>query len=215
MIAVGDRFIPREGGSYEEIEVTSTNALPRVFVKRVRDGLTWDMNESTIAMQWTPIALPAVPAGGADLVGTYVNPEGLDAALREASGAVSTGVAAVFPAKTCAGCGALIPAGHERLLAQSGNEYHIGCETKARPAPRLGDELRRIADMLDERERLYGPAVTTWERIARVVGITTEQALGVMLAMKRERAMFSPENPDHVRDQIGYLAILQAVRAAR
>lgn len=162
MIAVGDRFIPRSGEPSEEIEVTSTNALPRVFVKRVRDGLTWDLNESTIAMQWTAIApTPAeqwVPAG------TYVNPEGLDAALREAS------------------------------------------------APRLGDGLRAIADMLDERERLYGPAVATWERIARVVGITAEQALEVLLVMKRERAMFSPENPDHVRDQIGYLAILSAVK---
>ena len=79
--------------------------------------------------------------------------------------------------------------------------------------PKLGDGLRAIADMLDERERLYGPAVTTWERIARVAGVTTEQALEVMIAMKRERALFSPENPDHVRDQIGYLAILQAIRA--
>ena len=162
MIAVGDRFVPRSGEPSEEIEVTSTNALPRVFVKRVRDGLTWDMNESTIAMQWTPVAAPGpIPAG------TYAHPEALEEALREAS------------------------------------------------KPRLGDGLRAIADMLDERERLYGPAVATWERIARVVGITTEQALEVMLVMKRERAMFSPENPDHVRDQIGYLAILQAVRAAR
>ncbi len=159
MIAVGDRFVPRSGEPSEEIEVTSTNALPRVFVKRVRDGLTWDMNESTIAMQWTPIAAPGpIPAG------TYVHPEALEEALREAS------------------------------------------------KPRLGDGLRAIADMLDERERLYGPAVATWERIARVVGITTEQALEVMLVMKRERAMFSPENPDHVRDQIGYLAILSAVK---
>lgn len=79
--------------------------------------------------------------------------------------------------------------------------------------PKLGDGLRAIADMLDERERLYGPAVTTWERIARVAGVTTEQALEVMIVMKRERALFSPENPDHVRDQIGYLAILQAIRA--
>lgn len=162
IVAVGDRFIPRSGEPSEEIEVTHS-AGTRVFVKRVRDGLTWDMNESTIAMQWTAVAPPGTPIPA----GTYVNPEGLDAALREAS------------------------------------------------APRLGDGLRAIADMLDERERLYGPAVTTWERIARVVGITTEQALEVMLAMKRERAMFSPENPDHVRDQIGYLAILSAVKHGR
>ena len=158
MIAVGDRFIPRQGDALnEEVEVTSTNALPRVFVKRVRDGLTWDMNESTLALQWVQVGLPAPPA-----------PNALDQAEW----------ASVPPAP-----------------------------------PKLGDGLRAIADMLDERERLYGPAVTTWERIARVAGVTTEQALEVMIVMKRERALFSPENPDHVRDQIGYLAILQAIRA--
>lgn len=163
---VGDRFIPAGGDASEEIEVTSLNALPRVFVKRVRDGLTWDMNESTIAMQWNPVAAPE----------PYVQ-------VRLPADATGTATLTMGEAPT--------------------------------PTPRLGDYLREIADMLDERERLYGPAVATWERIARVVGITTEQALEVLIVMKRERALFSPENPDHVRDQIGYLAILQAVRAAR
>ena len=176
MIAVGDRFIPRSGEPSEEIEVTSTNALPRVFVKRVRDGLTWDMNESTIAMQWTAVAPPIADKTPADW------------ALRDP-----------------------IP----MIQAPADSSGYVKVTLGADAKPRLGDGLRAIADMLDERERLYGPAVATWERIARVVGITTEQALEVMLAMKRERAMFSPENPDHVRDQIGYLAILQAVRAAR
>lgn len=165
MIAVGDRFIPRSGEPSEEIEVTSTNALPRVFVKRVRDGLTWNMNESTIAIQWTAVVPPGTP----------------------------------------------IP----MIQAPADSSGYVKVTLGADAAPRLGDELRRIADMLDERERLYGPAVATWERIARVVGITTEQALEVMLVMKRERAMFSPENPDHVRDQIGYLAILSAVKHGR
>lgn len=152
MIAVGDRFIPRTGEPDEEIEVTHGSG-ELYYVKRVRDGLTWNMSESTINTQWTPV------------VG-------------------------------------------ERQVADH------AVPTPLPPAPpKLGDGLRAIADMLDERERLYGPAVTTWERIARVAGVTTEQALEVMIAMKRERALFSPENPDHVRDQIGYLAILQAIRA--
>lgn len=176
MIAVGDRFIPRSGEPSEEIEVTSTNALPRVFVKRVRDGLTWDMNESTIAMQWTAVAPPGAPIAGKTPA---------DWALRDP-----------------------IP----MIQAPADSSGYVKVTLGADAKPRLGDGLRAIADMLDERERLYGPAVATWERIARVVGITTEQALEVMLAMKRERAMFSPENPDHVRDQIGYLAILSAVK---
>jgi hypothetical protein len=81
-------------------------------------------------------------------------------------------------------------------------------------ARRLGDGLRELADMLDERERLYGPAIASWERIARLAGVTTEQALGVLIAMKRERALFSPSNPDHLRDEQGYLAILAEVRRA-
>ena len=172
MIAVGDRFIPRSGEPSEEIEVTHS-AGTRVFVKRVRDGLTWDMNESTIAMQWTAVAPPIADKTPADW------------ALRD-------------------------PIPMIQAPADSSGYVKVTLGTDAKP--RLGDGLRAIADMLDERERLYGPAVATWERIARVVGITTEQALEVMLAMKRERAMFSPENPDHVRDQIGYLAILSAVK---
>lgn len=93
---------------------------------------------------------------------------------------------------------------------------YVGTRTTSAPdapAPRkLGDGLRAIAAMLDERETKYGPAVESWERIARVAGVTTEQALGVLLAMKRERAHFSPENPDHVVDEIGYLAILAEVQ---
>lgn len=136
-------------------------------MKRVRDGLTWDMNESTFATQWVKVG------------GTFVNPEGDVPLYREESA--------------------------DRVLD----------ERAAAAARKLGDGLRAIADMLDERERLYGPAVSSWERIARLAGVTPEQALEVMIVMKRERALFSPENPDHVRDQIGYLAILTEVRRGR
>lgn len=96
---------------------------------------------------------------------------------------------------------------------------YVGTRTTSAPdhvmptlTRRLGDGLREIADLIDSRETKYGPAVESWERIARVAGVTTEQALGVLLAMKRERAHFSPENPDHVVDEIGYLAILAEVQ---
>lgn len=80
------------------------------------------------------------------------------------------------------------------------------------PARRLGDGLREVADLIDEREVKYGPAVESWKRIAAAVGVTPEQALLVLLEMKRERARHSPENPDHVRDTLGYLAILTELR---
>lgn len=168
MIAVGDRFIPRTGEPDEEIEVTHGSGDMH-FVKRVRDGLSWNMSESTINTQWT-------------CAGT---------ALRDVADHV---VPTPLP-----------PAPNALDQAEWASVPSV--------PPKLGDGLRAIADMLDERERLYGPAVTTWERIARLAGVTTEQALEVMIVMKRERALFSPENPDHVRDQIGYLAILQAIRA--
>ena len=94
-------------------------------------------------------------------------------------------------------------------------QSYVGTRYAPPPSARkLGDGLREIADMIDEREKLYGPALASWDRIAAVVGITRDQALGVLLAMKRERALFSPENPDHVRDQIGYLAILAEAKRA-
>lgn len=82
------------------------------------------------------------------------------------------------------------------------------------PARRLGDRLRSVADLIDERETKYGPAVETWERIGAAAGVSAETALRVLLAMKDERARHSPENPDHLVDKIGYLAILAEVQAA-
>lgn len=80
------------------------------------------------------------------------------------------------------------------------------------PGPRLGDLLREVAGLLDEREAKYGPAVESWTRIAQRAGVPVETALRVMLEMKRERDFHSPENPDHLRDEIGYLGILAEVR---
>lgn len=83
------------------------------------------------------------------------------------------------------------------------------------PARKLGDGLREIADMLDERETKYGPAVDSLERVAERAGVEPEVVFRVMDAIKTVRDETSPENPDHVRDRIGYLAILAERRRVR
>ena len=65
----------------------------------------------------------------------------------------------------------------------------------------------------------YGDMVESWRRIAGAVSrrtgtyVSPEVALWVLIEMKLERYRHSPENPDHLRDAIGYLGILGQLRA--
>lgn len=65
----------------------------------------------------------------------------------------------------------------------------------------------------------YGDMVESWRRIAGAVSRRTgayvdpEAALWVLIEMKLERDRHSPDNPDHLRDAIGYLGILGQLRA--
>lgn len=74
-------------------------------------------------------------------------------------------------------------------------------------------------ELLLARQDRYGDMVESWRRIAeaasRRVGVelTAEAALWVLIEMKLERQRHSPENPDHLRDAVGYLGILAQVRA--
>lgn len=73
-------------------------------------------------------------------------------------------------------------------------------------------------DLLAARQEGYGDMVASWRRIAdavtrrRGVPVSAETALWVLIEMKLERYRNSPENPDHLRDAIGYLGILGKVR---
>tara|TARA_B100000965_G_scaffold378076_1_gene372650 strand:- start:63 stop:368 length:306 start_codon:yes stop_codon:yes gene_type:complete len=74
-------------------------------------------------------------------------------------------------------------------------------------------------ELLMAREGAYGEMLASWKRISGAVSRRTgaymspETALWVLIEMKLERDRHSPENPDHLRDAIGYLGILGQVRA--
>lgn len=74
-------------------------------------------------------------------------------------------------------------------------------------------------ELLLAREEVYGDMVDSWRRIAEEVSrrtgdyVSVETALWVLVEMKLERHRHSPENPDHLRDAVGYLAILAKVQA--
>lgn len=75
-------------------------------------------------------------------------------------------------------------------------------------------------ELLLAREEVYGDMIDSWRRIAEEVSrrtgdyVSAETALWVLIEMKLERLRHSPENADHLRDAIGYLAILSRVQAA-
>lgn len=75
-----------------------------------------------------------------------------------------------------------------------------------------------------ERHVKYGSAVETFSRIASIFNAIRSPSDGgpigatgvakVLVAMKLVRDSVSPENPDHARDTIGYLGLLDEVRQA-
>ena len=75
-------------------------------------------------------------------------------------------------------------------------------------------------ELLLAREEVYGDMVDSWRRIAEEVSrrtggyVSAETALWVLIEMKLERFRHSSENADHLRDAVGYLAILSKVQAA-
>ncbi|MEZ6187927.1 MAG: DUF6378 domain-containing protein [Planctomycetota bacterium] len=74
-------------------------------------------------------------------------------------------------------------------------------------------------ELITARQESYGDMVTSWRRIAQAASrrtgleLTAEDALWVAIEMKLRRDQHSPENPDHLRDAIGYLGILGQLRA--
>ena len=75
-------------------------------------------------------------------------------------------------------------------------------------------------ELLLARQGSYGDMIDSWRRIAEAVSqrtgtfVSTETALWVLIEMKLERHRHSPEDPDHLRDAVGYLGILAQVEAA-
>jgi Domain of unknown function (DUF6378) len=75
-------------------------------------------------------------------------------------------------------------------------------------------------ELLQARQQCYGDMVSSWRRIAGAVrqrtgvDLSPEDVVWVLIEMKLERDRHSPENPDHLRDAIGYLGILGQLRAA-
>ena len=72
--------------------------------------------------------------------------------------------------------------------------------------------LREVADLLDERQPLYGDLVESWEEIGALTeqlsapGDTPGMRVALTLAiMKLVRRRSSPGNVDHLRDALGYL----------
>ena len=78
------------------------------------------------------------------------------------------------------------------------------------------------AQILEEREALYGDMVESWEEVADLARRLeapddgdAERTVLVLIAMKFVRRRSSPDNPDHLRDAIGYAAILGRLRDRR
>ena len=78
---------------------------------------------------------------------------------------------------------------------------------------------KQAHELITARQDSYGDMVTSWRQIAisasRRTGLcmSAEDALWVLIEMKFRRDLQSPENPDHLRDAIGYLGILGQLRA--
>ena len=79
---------------------------------------------------------------------------------------------------------------------------------------------KQAHELLMTRQRAYGDMVDSWHEVALAVTertglcLSAEETLWVLIEMKLNRDRHSPENPDHLRDAIGYLGILGRVRAA-
>ena len=74
-------------------------------------------------------------------------------------------------------------------------------------------------ELITARQDSYGDMVASWRMIAKAASrrtglhMSAEDALWVLIEMKFRRDLQSPEDPDHLRDAIGYLGILGQVRA--
>lgn len=66
MIQTGDRFVPAEGDAAEAIEVSFVGSVGLVDVKRIRDGLAWNMTADALldARKWirSRDTVPAAPS---------------------------------------------------------------------------------------------------------------------------------------------------------
>lgn len=88
---------------------------------------------------------------------------------------------------------------------------------------RYQTELLKQAEELIHGDRVqkYGPAVESFDKVAQVASILTgkqlsaEDCLLMQVAQKLVRSTYSPENPDHLRDIMGYLGMLDEVRDSR
>lgn len=84
--------------------------------------------------------------------------------------------------------------------------------SKVEPPKNVLDEASAL---IKEREKVYGDAVDSWVTIAEMVNMLhgprelspAQEAVATLFCMKLVRHRHSPENPDHLLDAAGYLAI--------
>lgn len=72
-----------------------------------------------------------------------------------------------------------------------------------------------------ERVKLYGPATETFNRVANAFTLITKKELSgadvalLQIIFKLVRNSYSPENPDHLLDMLGYGGILADIQEAK
>ena len=86
--------------------------------------------------------------------------------------------------------------------------------------------VQEAADIIAERssEDAYGPISESFDKIAQLSNLlftkeeledgemSAEKVAKVLIAVKQIRAAYSPANPDHTRDAIGYHGCLDKIR---
>jgi len=86
--------------------------------------------------------------------------------------------------------------------------------------------VQEAADIIAERSsvEVYGPISESFDKIAKLSNLiftseeledgemTAEKIAKVMIAVKQIRGTYSPENPEHTRDTIGYFGCLDKIR---
>ena len=73
--------------------------------------------------------------------------------------------------------------------------------------------LRKAADLIDgDRQDEYGDFMDNAQYVSDLVGLSSNQAINVMIGFKMSRLRHSPEHEDSIVDLIGYYALKEAVR---
>lgn len=78
--------------------------------------------------------------------------------------------------------------------------------------------LREAADLVQERQKLYGDMVESWSDVGQIVNLISSpedppsvRAVLTLIAMKLVRRKHSPEIRDHRLDLAGYVGVLDEV----